>query len=161
MVLPSKVSRSIRCAQIVALAAVLLSISSVLKNSKCLFCTQPYDIYTTSTESKSSTSSPSSSSLHDINDVASSGDSTDSVNPSILQRRLQISQHEAASILVNSNSSSYTWFGNSFLNPPGVPTFTPRQIKAYCFKRRNVTVPRQQQHQPSTRQYHLWDYHSR
>ena len=67
--------------------------------------------------------------------MASSGDRNESVNPSILQR-LQISQHEAASIM-NSNSSEYNWLGNSFLNPPGVPTFTPRQIKAY-FERRNV-----------------------
>ena len=39
----------------------------------------------------------------------------------------------------NTNSSDYTWVGNHWLPPPGVPTFTPRQLKAY-YSQRNVLV---------------------
>jgi hypothetical protein len=58
-------------------------------------------------------------------------DSSGNLNVHVLSilQRLQISQYEAESIM-KSNSSEYNWLGNSFVNPPGVPTFTARQIKA-------------------------------
>ena len=37
----------------------------------------------------------------------------------------------------NTNSSDYTWIGNSWIPPQGVPIFTPKQLKDY-FSRRNV-----------------------
>ena len=42
-------------------------------------------------------------------------------------------------LIKNTNSSDYKWLGNHWIAPPGVPTFTPRQIRAY-FKKRNVLV---------------------
>ena len=39
----------------------------------------------------------------------------------------------------NTNSSDYTWVGNHWTPPPGVPTFTPRQLKEY-YSQRNVLV---------------------
>ena len=39
----------------------------------------------------------------------------------------------------NTNSSQYTWVGNHWVAPTGVPTFTPRQLKAY-YSQRNVLV---------------------
>lgn len=67
--------------------------------------------------------------------VASSGYDFGTTNLHILER-LQMNQYEAASIM-KSNSSEYTWLGNSFIGPRGVPTFTPKQIKAY-FEGRDV-----------------------
>ena len=70
--------------------------------------------------------------------VASAGSSYydfGTTNLHILER-LQMNQYEAASIM-KSNSSEYTWLGNSFIGPRGVPTFTPKQIKAY-FEGRDV-----------------------
>jgi hypothetical protein len=37
----------------------------------------------------------------------------------------------------STNSSDYSWVGNNFVPPPGVPVFTPSQIKDY-FQNRNV-----------------------
>ena len=39
----------------------------------------------------------------------------------------------------NTNSSDYTWVGNHWMPPPGVPTFTPRQLKEY-YSQRNVLI---------------------
>ena len=39
----------------------------------------------------------------------------------------------------NTNSSQYTWVGNHWMPPPGVPTFTARQLKAY-YSQRNILV---------------------
>ena len=39
----------------------------------------------------------------------------------------------------NTNSSHYTWNGNQWVPPPGIPIFTPRQIKAY-YSQRNILV---------------------
>ena len=46
------------------------------------------------------------------------------------------SDHER---IKNTNSSQYSWVGNHWVAPPGVPTFTPRQLKAY-HSQRNVLV---------------------
>jgi len=40
-------------------------------------------------------------------------------------------------IIKSTNSSQYTWIGNQYVPPAGVPVFTPSQIKAY-FQNRNV-----------------------
>ena len=55
-----------------------------------------------------------------------------------LLNKFQITQHAAASI-ISTTSADYTWIGNSFIAPPGVPTFTPKQIKTY-FEGRNVLI---------------------
>ena len=39
----------------------------------------------------------------------------------------------------NTNSSQYTWYGNQWVPPPGIPIFTPRQLKAY-YSKRNILV---------------------
>lgn len=44
-----------------------------------------------------------------------------------------------SSQIINTNSSQYTWVGNSWRPPAGVPVFTPQEIKMY-FERRNVLV---------------------
>jgi len=41
--------------------------------------------------------------------------------------------------LKRSNSSEYTWIGNNWIPPKGVPTFSTRDIKAY-FQNKNVLV---------------------
>jgi len=41
--------------------------------------------------------------------------------------------------ILNTNSSDYIWVGNHWMPPPGVPTFTPRQLKEY-YSRRNILV---------------------
>jgi hypothetical protein len=42
-------------------------------------------------------------------------------------------------IIKSTNSSDYTWLGNMFVPPPGVPVFTPSQIRTY-FLQRNVLM---------------------
>ena len=42
-------------------------------------------------------------------------------------------------IIKSTNSSDYTWLGNQFVPPPGVPIFTPSQIRTY-FQQRNVLM---------------------
>jgi len=37
------------------------------------------------------------------------------------------------------NSSQYTWLGNQWVPPPGIPFFTPKQIKEY-YSHRNILV---------------------
>lgn len=39
--------------------------------------------------------------------------------------------------LLRSTSSDYTWVGNNFIPPPGVPLFSPKQMLSY-FQKRNV-----------------------
>ena len=56
----------------------------------------------------------------------------------LLLNKFQITQNAAASI-ISTTSADYTWIGNSFIAPPGVPTFTPKQIKTY-FEGRNVLI---------------------
>ena len=41
--------------------------------------------------------------------------------------------------ILNTNSSDYIWVGNHWMPPPGVPTFTPRQLKEY-YSRRDILV---------------------
>ena len=119
---------------------VLALAASLFYSSKYASCTQPPITFT---PNHTSASSPLSSSVPhyaagDGADAALSSDSSGNLNVHVLSilQRLQISQYEAESIM-KSNSSEYNWLGNSFVNPPGVPTFTARQIKAY-FERRNV-----------------------
>ena len=134
---------------VIVLGALPASLLLLFYSRKYISCTQPTNgWHMTSTPKNSSTSSPSSSSSvphyvtgEDADAAALSSDSSGNVNHfhvhvlSIL-RQLQISQYEAASIM-KSNSSEYNWLANSFVNPPGVPTFNARQIKAY-FERRNL-----------------------
>jgi len=42
-------------------------------------------------------------------------------------------------IIKTTNSSDYTWLGNHFMPPPGLPIFTPSQIRTY-FQQRNVLM---------------------
>jgi len=42
-------------------------------------------------------------------------------------------------IIKSTNSSDYTWLGNHFVPPPGVPVFTPSQIRTY-FLQRNILM---------------------
>ena len=52
----------------------------------------------------------------------------------------QLLMHQnVATLIKNTNSSDYKWIGNHWAAPPGVPTFTPRQLKSY-FQKRNVLV---------------------
>jgi hypothetical protein len=44
---------------------------------------------------------------------------------------------EILNIIKSTNSSDYSWIGNNFVPPPGVPIFTPSQMKDY-FQNRNV-----------------------
>lgn len=44
---------------------------------------------------------------------------------------------EILNIIKSTNSSDYSWVGNQFIPPPGVPVFTPSQIR-YYFQNRNV-----------------------
>ena len=150
MVFGGKRSRT-QWGRFTAVVMILLALpASLFYSSKYTSCTQPANgWHMTSTPKNSSASSPSSSSVphyvtgEDADAAALSSDSSGNVNHvhvhvhvlSIL-RQLQISQYEAASIM-KSNSSEYNWLANSFVNPPGVPTFNARQIKAY-FERRNV-----------------------
>ena len=39
----------------------------------------------------------------------------------------------------DTNSSHYTWLGNQWIPPPGIPIFTPKQIKEY-YSGRNILV---------------------
>ena len=131
--------------QVQCTVIVLALAASLFYSSKYASCTQPHITFTpknTSTSSPlSSVRTPSSSVPHygaGGADAALSSDSSGNLNVHVLSilQQLQISQYEAESIM-KSNSSEYNWLGNSFANPPGVPTFTARQIKAY-FERRNV-----------------------
>eukprot|EP00559_Dactyliosolen_fragilissimus_P001241 CAMPEP_0184865524 /NCGR_PEP_ID=MMETSP0580-20130426/18389_1 /TAXON_ID=1118495 /ORGANISM="Dactyliosolen fragilissimus" /LENGTH=364 /DNA_ID=CAMNT_0027364771 /DNA_START=192 /DNA_END=1283 /DNA_ORIENTATION=+ len=47
------------------------------------------------------------------------------------------SQKHSLSPIVASNSSQYTWTGQHFIPPKGVPTFTPTEFQSY-FKKRNA-----------------------
>ena len=42
-------------------------------------------------------------------------------------------------IIKSTNSSDYNWLGNHFVPPPGVPVFTPSQIRTY-FLQRNILM---------------------
>lgn len=50
-----------------------------------------------------------------------------------------LSSESVADRVINTNSSDYKWLGNQWVPPPGVPVFTPSQIKSY-FTKRNVLI---------------------
>ena len=123
-------------AVMIVLLALLLA--SLFFSSKYTSCTQPANgWHVTFTPKNSSAPVPVPHYVTGGEDAGAAALSSDSsVHVLSILRQLQISQYEAASIM-KSNSSEYNWLADSFVNPPGVPTFNARQIKAY-FERRNV-----------------------
>ena len=61
-------------------------------------------------------------------------------SPTQSQTYQLLMHQDVARLIKNTNSSDYKWIGNHcWAAPPGVPTFTLRQLKSY-FQKRNVLV---------------------
>jgi hypothetical protein len=73
-----------------------------------------------------------------MHETASPDTDTDAA-PSPAQTHQLLMHQDVATLIQNTNSSDYKWIGNHWTAPPGIPTFTPRQLKSY-FQKRNVLV---------------------
>ena len=60
-------------------------------------------------------------------------------SPTQSQTYQLLMHQDVATLIKHTKSSDYKWIGNHWAAPPGVPTFTPRQLKSY-FQKRNVLV---------------------
>ena len=75
-----------------------------------------------------------------MHETASPDTDTDAAPaPSPAQTHQLLMHQDVATLIQNTNSSDYKWIGNHWTAPPGIPTFTPRQLKSY-FQKRNVLV---------------------
>jgi len=70
--------------------------------------------------------------IHDNDPISARTNDNVKLHPLVMDQTIE-------TLIKNTNSSDYKWLGNHWIVPPGVPTFTPRQIRAY-FKKRNVLV---------------------